>query len=40
MIQIGLDLCIFKILVEANGPLTAHEVAEKAGADAQLMRTH
>ena len=40
MIQIGLDLDIFQTLVEAKGPLTVDEVAEKSGADPQLMRTH
>lgn len=39
MIQIGFDLGLFKILAEANGPLTVDEVAEKTGADPQLMRT-
>ena len=38
MVQVGLELGLFKILVEANGPLTADEVAKKAGADPQLMR--
>jgi hypothetical protein len=36
-VRLAIDLTLFDIAVPAGGPLTAIEIAEKAGADAQLV---
>lgn len=38
MVQIGLNLGIFKLFTEAAGPLKVDEVAKKTSSDRQLMR--
>ncbi|KAK0712210.1 O-methyl transferase B [Apiosordaria backusii] len=38
MIQVGLDLGIFKCLAAADGPKTVEEVAKETGADPTLMK--
>ncbi|KAK0630990.1 O-methyl transferase B [Bombardia bombarda] len=38
MIKVGLDLGIFKVLAGADGAMTADEMAQKTGADPQLMK--
>ncbi|KAK3329995.1 S-adenosyl-L-methionine-dependent methyltransferase [Apodospora peruviana] len=38
MIQIGMDLGIFKVLTGTDGPLTVEEVAQRTNVDPQLMR--
>lgn len=38
IIRVGFDLNLFKLLSEAEGPVTAAEVARKTGSDAQLIR--
>ncbi|KAK8139994.1 hypothetical protein PG984_000060 [Apiospora sp. TS-2023a] len=38
MIQIGYDLKIFKVLVEANGAKTVADVAQDTGADPELIK--
>lgn len=37
MIQVGLDLNIFKVLAGVDRAMTADEVAKETGADPQLM---
>ncbi|KAI1206245.1 O-methyl transferase B [Annulohypoxylon truncatum] len=38
MIQVGLDLGIFKVLAKANGAMTVDDVAKETGADPLLMK--